>query len=63
MCLSEKKTSEVKLGRVSPFTVECLRVMRNAFGVVFEIEESKSNNLALFRCIGIGYENYARIVK
>lgn len=28
MALSEKKTSTVKLGRLSAFTVECLRVIR-----------------------------------
>jgi RNA 3'-terminal phosphate cyclase-like protein len=63
MALSERKTSEVKLGRVSGFTVECLRVLREALGVVFEIEESKAENLAIFRCLGIGYENYSRIAK
>jgi len=42
MALSEKKTSSIKLGRLSPFTVECLRIIRDYFGIVFEIEESKS---------------------
>jgi hypothetical protein len=43
--------------------VECLRILRDFFGIIFEIEESESENLALFRCLGIGYENYARIAK
>lgn len=42
MALSEKKTSSVKLGRISPYTVECLRIIKDFFGVIFEIEESKS---------------------
>ena len=63
MALSEKKTSSIKLGRVSPFTVECLRLMRDYMGVVFEIEESKTEDMAIFKCLGIGYQNYARIVK
>jgi hypothetical protein len=42
MALSEKKTSSIKLGRVSAFTVECLRIIRDLLGIVFEIEESKS---------------------
>lgn len=37
MALSEKKTSSVKLGRVSPFTIECLRIFRDFFGIAFEI--------------------------
>jgi RNA 3'-terminal phosphate cyclase-like protein len=40
MALSEKKTSSIKLGRISPFTVECLRSLKDTLGVVFEIEES-----------------------
>lgn len=35
MALSERKTSSAKIGRVSPFTVECLRVMKDMFGVGF----------------------------
>ena len=63
MALSERKTSSAKIGRVSPFTVECLRVMKDMFGVGFEIEESKTDGMAVFRCLGVGFENYARIVK
>ena len=37
MALSEKKTSSAKIGRVSAFTVECLRVIRDLFGITFEI--------------------------
>ena len=35
MSLSEKKTSVIKLGRLSSFSVECLRVLRDGLGVVF----------------------------
>lgn len=63
MALSEKKTSSAKIGRVSPFTVECLRIMRDFFGITFEIEETRTDGMAVFRCLGIGYENYARIAK
>ena len=35
MALSEKKTSVIKLGRLSSFSVECLRVLRDGLGVVF----------------------------
>lgn len=40
MALSERKTSSIKLGRISPYTVECLRILRDFFGIIFEIEES-----------------------
>jgi len=38
MALSERKTSSIKVGRVSPFTVECLRIIKDFLGVIFEIE-------------------------
>ncbi len=37
MALSEKKTSSAKIGRLSAYTVECLRVIRDLFGISFEI--------------------------
>lgn len=63
MAMSEKKTSSVKLGRLSAYTIECLRIIRDMFGIAFEIEESKTDSMAIFRCLGLGYENYGRIVK
>lgn len=46
MSLAEKKISSVILGRISPFTVENLRIIREFFGVTFKIEaiESKKKN-------------------
>ena len=35
MAISEKKTSSIKLGRLSSYTVECLRIMRDVFGITF----------------------------
>jgi RNA 3'-terminal phosphate cyclase-like protein len=37
MALSERKTSSAKIGRVSPFTIECLRIMKDFFGITFEV--------------------------
>ena len=54
MALSEKKTSSAKIGRLSAYTVECLRVIRDFFGISFEIQESTSDGMAIFRCLGLG---------
>jgi RNA 3'-terminal phosphate cyclase-like protein len=45
MALSEKKVSSVYLGRISPFTVDNLRIIKQFFGVAFKIEPvSEGNN-------------------
>jgi RNA 3'-terminal phosphate cyclase-like protein len=42
MACSERKTSNVKLGRVSSYTIGCLRHLKDFLGVIFEIDESQS---------------------
>lgn len=63
MAFSERKTSQAKLGRVSPFTIECLRLLKEFFGVIFEVEQSETEGMALFSVLGLGLQNYARIVR
>jgi RNA 3'-terminal phosphate cyclase-like protein len=42
MALSEKKISKIKLGRVSSYTIENLRLLKEFFGVTFQIEQEKA---------------------
>jgi RNA 3'-terminal phosphate cyclase-like protein len=63
MAFSDRKTSTVKLGRVSPFTIECLRVLKEFFGVIFEIDESQTEGMAMFSVLGMGLQNFARVVR
>jgi len=44
MALSEKAPSVVKLGRVSEFTIENVRLVKAFTGVLFKIEELDSDN-------------------
>jgi len=37
MALSERQVSSVRLGRVSQFTIENLRILKEFFGVIFKI--------------------------
>lgn len=54
MACSERKTSEVKLGRVSSYTIGCLRHLKDFLGVIFEIDESQSEGMAVFSVVGVG---------
>lgn len=43
MALSEKKVSSIKLGRITPFTIENVRTIKDFFGVTFKIENIDEN--------------------
>lgn len=38
MSLAEKKISSIRLGRITPYTVDNLKVLREFLGVTFKIE-------------------------
>ncbi|CAD8043470.1 unnamed protein product [Paramecium primaurelia] len=54
MAISQRKVSQIKLGRISTHTIETLRIIRSIFGVTFNIEDS------VFSCIGCGLMNLSR---
>lgn len=37
MSMSERNISSAKLGRISPYTIDNLRIIRDFFGVTFKI--------------------------
>lgn len=41
MVLAEKKVSFIKLGRVTSFTIENIRIIRQFLGVTFKIQKSE----------------------
>lgn len=43
MALSEKKISKIKLGRITPFTIETLRIIKELLGITFKIEQDEAN--------------------
>jgi RNA 3'-terminal phosphate cyclase-like protein len=60
MALTPEDVSRVRLGRLSPYTVQFLRLMRDAFGITFKITPDRENQTLLMSCLGIGYVNLAR---
>lgn len=42
MCLSERKISSVRLGRITPYTVENLKIIQQFLGITFKIESDES---------------------
>lgn len=60
MVLCPEDVSKVRLGRLSPYTVECLREYRQFFGTTFKIRPDPDNATVLLSCVGSGYKNFSR---
>jgi RNA 3'-terminal phosphate cyclase len=58
-----KGASMVRIGRVTQPGIHTLRLISKMLRVRFEIEELEETGQALFKCNGIGYENFARRVE
>jgi len=62
MALSPEDVSKIRLGKLSPYTIQTLRHLRDFFGVTFKIEPEPETQTVLLSCLGCGYKNYAKTV-
>ena len=62
MFLCPEDVSKVQLGKLSPFTVQYLRDIRDFFGVTFKVTPDASNMTVVLTCRGVGYTNYSKRV-
>jgi len=68
MALGQNDVSKVKIGPLSPYSVQFLRHIRDFFQIMFrlEVEESNQGNencgadKVLLTCLGVGYQNINR---
>lgn len=63
MALCPEDVSRVRVGRLSPYAVSMLRLLRQFFGVVFRIRpaEDTVTPTVLLSCKGSGFRNAARV--
>ena len=54
--------SSLKIGRLTESTIELLRIIKELLRVKFVIEQVEESEEVMFKCSGMGYENYARQV-
>lgn len=75
MALRDKDVAKVKMGQLTDYTIGFLRNLRDFFGLVFQVEEDKSNDETadgetlqtgdpkfILKCMGVGYRNLNRVV-
>eukprot|EP00947_MAST-08B_sp_MAST-8B-sp1_P004605 g4605.t1 len=60
MVLGPEDVSKIRLGKLSPYTIVCLRQLRDFFGVTFKIAPDPKTKTIFLSCLGIGFKNMAR---
>jgi len=63
MCLGPEDVSRVRLGaELTPSAVAALRLLRDVFGVAFQIEADPADGSLLLACRGVGFKNLSQRV-
>lgn len=57
MVLGPEDVSKVRVGKLSSYSVQFLRDIRDFFGTVFKIRSDPDTKTTLLTCVGIGYTN------
>lgn len=60
MCLTPEDVSRVRLGPLTQYTIESLRLFKQAFGVEFKVKPDHDTKTVTLSCLGTGYRNMAR---
>jgi RNA 3'-terminal phosphate cyclase-like protein len=60
MCLTPEDVSRIRIGTLSQYTIESLRLFKQALGVEFKVRPDLDSKTVLLSCLGTGYRNMAR---
>ena len=60
MCLTPEDVSRIRLGTLSQYTVETLRLLKRAFDVEFKVTPDNETKTVMMSCLGTGYRNMAK---
>ncbi|RLN72479.1 hypothetical protein BBJ28_00001051 [Nothophytophthora sp. Chile5] len=62
MALSPEDVSKVRFGKLTPYSIQCLRHLRDFFGITFKIKPDPETKTVLLSCLGTGFKNLAKKV-
>jgi RNA 3'-terminal phosphate cyclase-like protein len=62
MALGPEDVGKVRLGALSPFSVQFLRDLKTFFGISFKIETDPDTKTILMTAVGVGYSNISKKV-
>ena len=60
MCLTPEDVSRIRVGTISEYAIESLRLFKRAFDVEFKVAPDQETKTVLCSCLGTGYRNMAR---
>jgi RNA 3'-terminal phosphate cyclase-like protein len=60
MCLTPEDVSRLRIGTMSQYTIESLRLFKEGFGVEFKVKADQGTKTVLLSCLGSGYRNMSR---
>ena len=60
MVLTPEDVSRIRVGTLSQYSIETLRLIKEAFGVEFKVTPDMETKTVLMSCLGTGYRNMAR---
>lgn len=60
MILCPEDVSKIRLGPLTPYTIESLRLYKELFGVTFKLKTDLETNTIIASCLGIGFKNLTR---
>ncbi|RLN50186.1 hypothetical protein BBJ29_000479 [Phytophthora kernoviae] len=62
MALGPEDVAKVRFGKLTPYSIECLRHLRDFFGITFKIKPDPETKTVLLSCLGIGFKNLSKKV-
>lgn len=60
MALCPEDLSSIKVGKLSPYTIEMLRHLRDFFGIKFKVDPDPDTKTVQLSCLGVGFINYSK---
>jgi RNA 3'-terminal phosphate cyclase-like protein len=60
MCLTPEDVSRIRLGTLSQYTVETLRLLKRGLDVEFKVTPENDTKTVMMSCLGTGYRNMAK---
>jgi RNA 3'-terminal phosphate cyclase-like protein len=60
MCLTPEDASRIRVGTISQYSVETLRLLKRVFDVEFKVKPEMETKTVMMSCLGTGYRNMAK---
>jgi len=62
MVLCPESVSKVRLGKLSPYTLQYTRHLKDFFGTTFKIDLDNTTKTVIMTCMGVGFKNLSKRV-